>query len=78
MKGNTDFIVILNETSHPGNIGSVARAMKTMGITKLRLVNTVSPEHSDAYARSSGADDVLFNAVKYTSLADALKDCNIS
>lgn len=58
--------VVLVETSHPGNVGSVARAMKTMGfgagVGSLVLVSPREPDvlrHPDAVAMASGADDVL-------------------
>lgn len=64
--------VVLVETSHPGNIGSAARAMKTMGITRLYLVKpqTLPDDHSRAL--SSGASDVLENAIVCANLDDAL------
>lgn len=71
------FIVLLHETSHPGNIGASARAMKTMGLEKLRLVNTTNAEHSDAYAMASGADDILFKAQKYDKIPESIKDLDI-
>lgn len=70
------FRIILCRTSHPGNIGSAARAMKTMGFTSLYLVrpnNFPSPE-SDALA--SGADDILRKAVVVESLEEALVGVN--
>ena len=69
--------IILERTSHPGNIGSTARAMKTMGLSELRLVNTVSPNHTDAYANASGADDILFHAKSYQNIASAVNDCHV-
>ena len=57
--------VILVETSHPGNIGSTARAMKTMGLTHLVLVAPKIKDvtaHRDAVALASGATDVLAGA----------------
>ena len=72
-----NFKLILVETSHPGNIGAVARAMKNMGMDQLRLVNPKFFPHADATARASGADDVLRNARIYSSLQDAIADCQI-
>ena len=72
-----NFKVVLVETSHPGNIGAVARAMKNMGMDQLRLVNPKLFPHADATARASGADDVLREAVVYASLQDAIADCQI-
>ncbi|MEQ1594237.1 MAG: RNA methyltransferase [Casimicrobium sp.] len=67
--------VVLSHTSHPGNIGAAARAMKTMGLSDLRLVNPDVFPSDIANARASGATDVLDAARVYTSLADALADC---
>lgn len=69
--------IVLVKTSHPGNIGSVARAMKTMGLTDLRLVQPAKPnllEHSDALALATGAADLLHTAQQYESLSAALHD----
>jgi tRNA/rRNA methyltransferase len=70
--------IVLCNTSHPGNIGSVARAMKTMGLTNLILVNpTVMPDdHSRALA--CNAADVVDNAQILTSLDEALNDTTLS
>lgn len=73
----SNFKVVLVETSHPGNIGAVARAMKNMGMNQLRLVSPKYFPHADATARASGADDVLREANCFNSLADALADCQI-
>ena len=70
-------IIVLVEPSHPGNIGAVARAMKTMGHLKLRLVNPKQFPHETANIRASGAIDVLENAICYDSLQDAIADCNL-
>ncbi len=51
--------IILVETSHPGNIGSTARAMKTMGFHSLYLVNPKLFPDYKAYELAAGADDVL-------------------
>ncbi len=67
--------IVLVGTTHPGNIGAVARAMKNMGVTDLALVNPMSFPHAKAIARASGAVDVLKNATVVESLADAIKDC---
>jgi len=69
--------VVLVETSHPGNIGAVARAMKNMQMNQLRLVSPQSFPHADATARASGADDVLRSATVFASLQDAIADCRI-
>ncbi|MDP1525738.1 MAG: RNA methyltransferase [Rhodocyclaceae bacterium] len=65
--------VILCATSHPGNIGAAARAMKTMGLTRLVLVNPKIFPDPQAEAMASGADDVLVNATVCASLTEALQ-----
>lgn len=67
--------IILVETSHPGNIGATARAMKTMGLQQLRLVNPKRFPDAEATARAAGADDILAQATVHESLDDALADC---
>ena len=52
------FVVVMSHTTHPG-IGAAARAMKSMGLSELRLVQTVSHQDPVAYHRSSGAEDLL-------------------
>lgn len=73
----TNFKVVLVETSHPGNIGAVARAMKNMQLHHLRLVQPKFFPHADATARASGADDVLRTATVYASLPEAIADCQV-
>lgn len=68
--------IVLVNTSHTGNIGSVARAMKTMGFSKLYLVDPVNPVDSHASALAAGATDVLGNAVVVDTLQEAIADCN--
>ncbi len=77
MNPQKQFSIILEGTSHPGNLGATARAMKTMGLSDLRLVNTVSHKQSEAYARSSGADDILFKAKVYPSIQAAIEDLQL-
>jgi TrmH family RNA methyltransferase len=67
--------IVLVGTTHPGNIGAVARAMKNMGLTDLALVNPKVFPHAKATARASGAVDVLKQATVVASLAEAIKDC---
>jgi tRNA (cytidine32/uridine32-2'-O)-methyltransferase len=64
--------VILVETSHPGNIGSAARAMKTMGLSRLYLVSPKIFPAKEAIEMASGAQDVLAGAICVDSLAEAL------
>lgn len=66
--------IVLSHTSHPGNIGAAARAMKTMGLTRLYLVNPRHFPDPEADARASGASDVLEQAVLCRTLAEVLKD----
>lgn len=68
--------IILVGTTHPGNIGAAARAMKNMGLTDLVLVRPRSYPHDDATARASGAADVLDAARVVDSLKEALRDCS--
>ncbi len=69
--------IVLVNTTHPGNIGSAARAMKTMGLSSLYLVDPVDFPSGEARALSSGATDVLANAVVTQTLAEALADCEL-
>ena len=68
--------IVMIHTSHPGNVGSAARAMKTMGIHDLRLVNPTRFNSPETKALSSGADDILANARLCTTLQEALADCH--
>jgi tRNA/rRNA methyltransferase len=71
---------VLVETSHPGNIGSAARALKTMGFTDLRLVKPKLPaiaKHPEAIALASGAADLLDASQELASLDDAVKECQV-
>lgn len=67
--------IVLVATSHAGNIGAAARAMKNMGLADLRLVKPREFPHVDAYARASGAEDVLNAAQVHDDLAAAVDDC---
>ncbi len=67
--------VVLSHTSHPGNIGAAARAMKTMGLSDLRLVNPDVFPSEVATARASGATDLLDSARVFTTLEAAISDC---
>ncbi len=72
---NDQIRIILVETSHSGNIGAVARAMKNMGLGNLWLVNPASFPDETSYARAAGASDVLDRAQVVASLDEALADC---
>lgn len=67
--------VVLVETSHPGNIGAVARAMWTMGLQRLSLVRPKHFPAAEATARAAGADALLYHAEVHDSLQQALADC---
>jgi TrmH family RNA methyltransferase len=69
--------VVLINTTHPGNIGATARAMKVMGLSSLHLVTPKLYPHADATARASGADDVLQAARVHDSLDSALDGCRL-
>ena len=66
--------IVLVDTIHPGNIGSVARAMKTMGLKRLSLVNPRVFPSGDANALAGNATDVLENAKIFTSIKDAVNE----
>ena len=65
--------IVLVDTIHPGNIGSVARAMKTMGLSKLSLINPRKFPSGEANALSGNATDILENAQVYKTIEDAIK-----
>lgn len=69
--------IVLVNTTHPGNIGGVARAMKNMGVSDLCLVEPKCFPHADADARASGATDILQQACVVSSLDEALADCTL-
>ena len=69
--------IILVNTSHPGNIGAAARAMKTMGLSSLYLVQPKLFPHAEATAMAAGADDILFRAVVVETLEEAIADCQL-
>jgi TrmH family RNA methyltransferase len=67
--------IVMVATSHPGNIGAAARAMKTMGLHHLRLVSPRQFPHAEAVAMAAGADDILERAQVYPDLDAAIADC---
>ncbi len=69
--------IVLIGTTHPGNIGAVARAMKNMSLQHLFLVQPQSYPSAEATARASGADDLLAAAQVCTSLDEALHGCRL-
>lgn len=70
--------VVLCETSHPGNIGAAARALKTMGLSQLYLVNPLRYPDPEAQWRASRATDVLDHARICGSLDEALAGTTFS
>ncbi len=77
----TDYLaqikVVLVRTYHPGNIGSAARAMKTMGLEQLVLVDPVDFPDSQAQTMAAGASDVLDNVLVVGSVLEAVADCSV-
>ncbi len=69
--------IVLVETSHPGNIGATARAMKNMGLEKLALVNPCKYQVYECYARASGAQEVVDSARVYSDLSAAVSDSTL-
>ena len=72
---SVEIVFVLVGTTHSGNIGAAARAIKVMGFNKLRLVDACSHRTAEAIARSSGANEILENAVCHDSLDAAVADC---
>lgn len=69
--------IVLVGTQHPGNMGSAARAMKTMGLAQLVLVAPEKAPNTESYALAAGADDVLGEALTCQTLAEAVSDCRL-
>ncbi len=69
--------IVLVNTTHPGNIGAVARAMKNMGLRDLYLVAPKHYPHEDAVFRAANALDVLDHAVVVQSFEEAIADCGL-
>ena len=69
--------IVLINTSHPGNIGSAARAMKTMGLTELYLVDPLNFPHPKAHEMASNAGDVVDKAIVVKTLEEAIGDCEL-
>ena len=70
--------IVLVGTTHPGNIGAVARAVKNMGFRELVLVDPRYFPHEEATARASGAEDVLDSARVVDTLDEAIADCHFA
>lgn len=69
--------IVLVGTQHPGNIGSAARAIKTMGLSRLVLVSPERFPHAEADALAAGASDILQTAGRHQTLAEAVADCRL-
>ncbi len=69
--------IVLVNTTHPGNIGGAARAMKNMGLSRLYLVEPKEFPSDKAVWRSAGALDVLDNAVVVDTLDEAIAGCGL-
>ena len=69
--------IVLIETSHPGNIGAAARAMKNMGLTRLVLVNPKEFPDDTAFRRAASAVDVVSSAIVVDTLDEAIAGCQL-
>ena len=69
--------IVLCDTTHTGNMGAAARAMKTMGLSKLLFVNPQCPPDEQAVARATGASDLLMSAPVLADLGAAIDDCQL-
>ena len=69
--------IVLINTTHPGNIGATARAMKVMGLAQLHMVTPKVYPCAEATAMASGADDLLQRAVVHDALESALDGCSL-
>jgi len=69
--------IVMVETTHPGNIGAAARAMKNMCLSQLVLVNPKCPMGQVAYSRGSGANDILDQRITVETLPQAVADCSV-
>ena len=76
-ESNNNIRIVMVNTSHPGNIGAVARVIKNMSLSSLYLVEPRHFPSEEANARSSGALDILQNAVVCESLEQAVADCEL-
>jgi tRNA (cytidine32/uridine32-2'-O)-methyltransferase len=77
MMALANFRIVLVGTTHPGNIGAAARAMHTMGLSRLYLVNPKNFPCAEATARASGADHLLAQAEICSSLRQAVAGCHL-
>ena len=73
----SDINIVLSNTTHPGNIGATARAMKTMGLSELVLVNPARFPSADATVRASRADDILEHAKVVDTIEEGIADSHL-
>ncbi|MBE0482265.1 MAG: RNA methyltransferase [Bacterioplanes sp.] len=71
-----DIRIVMVNTTHSGNIGAAARAMKNMGLAQLTLVDPIACIDDEAIQRASRADEILHNAVIVDTLEEAIADCH--
>jgi tRNA (cytidine32/uridine32-2'-O)-methyltransferase len=69
--------IVLVNTTHSGNIGAAARAMKNMGVTQLVLVDPIAEIDGDAIVRASGASEILDDCIIVPSLDEAVVGCGL-
>lgn len=69
--------IVLVEPTHPGNVGAAARAVKTMGLDRLVLVNPKKFPHTEATKRAAGAASVLQSAEVVENVSSAVADCTL-
>ena len=69
--------IVLVNTTHSGNIGAAARAMKNMGVTQLVLVDPIAEIDGDAIVRASGASEILDSCITVSSLDEAVEGCGL-
>ena len=69
--------IVLVNTTHSGNIGAAARAMKNMGVAQLVLVDPIAEIDGDAIVRASGASEILDSCIIVSSLEDAVAGCGL-
>lgn len=74
---NTNIKIVLMRTTHPGNIGSVARAMKTMGLSQLCLVQPECFPSAEAYPQAVGAKEILDQAQIVDTIDAAIGECHL-
>ncbi len=77
MINSEEILFVLIKTTHPGNIGASARAIKNMGFKKLCLVSPANFPNEEAVARCSGAEDILEQTIVVEDFKQAIAHCNL-